>query len=140
MRHRRSLLSGSVRSARRRAVGSLLLLLAAAACSRSKKLDDMEPRPEPVTIHVINENFLDVTVAVVAGGVSRRLGMVTGNNTSEYSIPWSVANGSGVTLTAAPIGSNARYASPTINVGPGQVIEFKIGSVLRQSVISVHEP
>ena len=35
-------------------------------------------------MHVKNENFLDMNVAVVASGVSRRLGQVTGNSSARF--------------------------------------------------------
>jgi hypothetical protein len=139
MRLIRRLDRGSYRAARVFAAGSMLLALA--GCSRNKQLEsEMEPRPDPIPVLVKNENFLDVNVFVIAGGVTRRLGLVSGNSSSQFTIAWSIANAAGVTLTAQPIGSNGRASSGSLNVSPGQIIEFKIGSVLRQSVATVRDP
>src|SRR4051812_20701128 len=53
---------------------AMLLLIAAAACAR-KGVDqqDMEPRPDPIPLHVKNENYLDMNVYVLVNGVQRRL-------------------------------------------------------------------
>ena len=117
-----------------------LILFVAAACSRNKANDDFYPRAEPIPVHVRNENFLDVNVAVVSSGVSRRLGMVAGNSAADFKIDWNVANGQGIVLTATPIGGRGSVASGSLSVGPGQVVEFKVGSVLRQSTAIVHDP
>jgi len=122
-------------------IAATLLVAVFAACSHSNQPEsDADPRPEPIPVHVKNENFLDMNVAVVSGGASRRLGTVSGNSTGTFTIPWSAANGQGIYLTAIPIGGSGAARSATLNVSPGQVIEFKIGSVLRQSVAIVHDP
>jgi hypothetical protein len=116
------------------------LVVFLAACSRNKQNDDFYPRMEPIPIHVRNENFLDMNVAVVSNGVSRRLGMVAGNSTGDFKVDWAVANGQGIILTATPIGGRGQANSGALSVAPGQVVDFKIGSVLRQSTASVHDP
>jgi hypothetical protein len=126
-------------------VGAALfaVLLASAACARgsgAKSEETPEPRPDPIPVHVRNENFLDMNIAVVVSGQPRRLGTVAGNSTGNFTIAWSVANGQSIILTASPIGGRGSASSGQLNVGVGQVIDFKIASVLRQSVASVHEP
>jgi hypothetical protein len=126
-------------------VGAALfaVLLASAACARgsgAKSEETPEPRPDPIPVHVRNENFLDMNIAVVVSGQPRRLGTVAGNSTGNFTIAWSVANGQSIILTASPIGGRGSASSGQLNVGVGQVIDFKLASVLRQSVASVHEP
>ncbi|MEP6494039.1 MAG: hypothetical protein ABJF01_15255 [bacterium] len=117
------------------------LLIVVAACSHNNQPDtDFDPRPDPIPIRVTNENFLDMNVAVVAGGASRRLGPVNGNSTAQFKINWSVVNGQSIYLTATPIGGQGLARSAALNVSPGQMIDFKVGSVLRQSVAIVHDP
>jgi hypothetical protein len=131
------------RTVRRRIRGYAVAGLCAvlAACSRNKQPDtDFDPRPDPIPVHVKNENFLDMNIAVVANGTTRRLGMVSGNGSGDFAVNWSVANGSGLYLTAIPIGGSGSARSATLNVSPGQVIDFKVGSVLRQSIAIVHDP
>ena len=120
---------------------ALALLVVLAACSRNKKQsDDFYPRMEPIPVHVKNENFLDMNVAVVSNGVSRRLGLVSGNSSASFKVEWSVASAQGIILTATPIGGRGSAGSGSLIVAPGQVIDFRIGSVLRQSTASVHDP
>ena len=136
MQFRREPLS---RRVRRIAIATFVVL---ASCSHPKEDYDaeLEARPQPIPVHVKNENFADMTVAVVAGGVSRRLGQVTGNGSANFTISWSVANGATIALTAVPIGQNARFTSVGLSVGPGQMIDFRIAPVLRQSDVVVREP
>jgi hypothetical protein len=134
-RHRRVFASRLVRG------GILAIaLVVAASCSRNNQDTDPDPRFDPIPIHVRNENFLDMNVAVISGGVSRRLGLVTGNSTGDFTVPWSIGNGSGLVLTATPIGSRGSITLPAVNVGVGQMVDLKIASVIRQSVVVVREP
>jgi len=120
---------------------ALALFVILAACSRNKgHEDDFYARIDPIPIHVRNENFLDMNVAVVSNGVSRRLGLVAGNSAADFKVDWAVANGQGIALTATPIGGRGVAGSGSLSVSPGQVVEFKIGSVLRQSTAMVHDP
>jgi hypothetical protein len=120
---------------------ALALIVVLAGCTRGKGHDDdFYPRMEPIPIHVRNENFLDMNVAVISNGVSRRLGQVAGNSAGDFKVDWAVANGQGIILTATPIGGRGSANSGSLNVAPGQVVEFKIGSVLRQSTAMVHDP
>jgi len=49
-------------------------------------------------------------------------------------------NGQSISLTATPIGGRGSAGSGALNVSPGQMIDFKIGSVLRQSTATVRQP
>lgn len=97
-------------------------------------------RPEPIPVHVRNENFLDMNVYVIVSGVARRLGLVTGNSAGDFKISWSLANGQSIVLRAVPIGGNGSVTSQALSVGEGQEIEFKIASTMRQSTAIVREP
>lgn len=120
---------------------ALISFAAVAGCSRAHAdTGEEEARPDPIAIHVRNENFLDMNVSVVANGVSRRLGTVTGNSSGDFKIAWSVANGMPITLTATPIGGRGIATSGALSVGVGQMIDFKIAATLRQSVGIVREP
>jgi hypothetical protein len=120
---------------------AFVIVLAVSACFRNKhEDDDFYPRMEPIPIHVKNENFLDMNVSVVSSGMSRRLGMVPGNSAGDFKVDWAAANGQGITLVAIPIGGRGTANTGLLNVSPGQVVEFKIGSVLRQSTVMVHDP
>ncbi|HWH52363.1 MAG TPA: hypothetical protein VN651_12530 [Gemmatimonadaceae bacterium] len=106
--------------------------LAAALVAGCSHQTNPAPRRPPVPVHVINENFLDMNVSAVVGGVSRRLGDVTGNSTRDFEL--ASPYGEPVSLTAVPIGGRGSYVSGALNVGYGQVIVLHIASSLRQSI------
>jgi len=132
--------SATPRASLRRFRAAAMLCVALAACSRNKGQEDFYPRAEPIPVHVQNENFLDMNVFVVSSGVSRRLGLVTGNSAADFKIAWSIINGQSIALTATPIGGRGSAGSGSLSVAPGQMIDFKIGSVLRQSTATVRQP
>lgn len=116
------------------------LAVISAACSHNPQPDIDDGSRDPIVVHVKNENFLDMNVFAVASGATRRLGTVTGNGSGEFNVPWSFGSASGLVLVAQPIGSRGSASSPSLSVSPGQVIEFKVGSTLRQTTATVHDP
>jgi len=129
------------RTTRARAVALSLLFLAASACVRHPQGDEEEPvKGPPVLVHVRNENFLDMNIFVIVSGVSRRLGTVSGNSTGDFSIDWGLTIGQSITLQAIPIGGRGSASSGALSIGLGQMIDFTVAPVLRQSTVSVHEP
>lgn len=118
-------------------------LIALTACARNKADEadaELEPARDPIQVHVRNENFLDMNVAVVSSGVARRLGQVSGNGAADFSFGYNLANGQSIYMTATPIGGGGRFTSQALSVGSGQLIEMRIGSTLRQSSAIVREP
>jgi hypothetical protein len=130
----------SSRPARAVCRAAMLMILFAACSHNNQPETDDNPRPDPIPVHVKNENFLDMNVSVVAGGANRRLGTVSGNGSGDFTIPWNAANGQGIYFLAVPIGGSGAAPSATLNVSPGQVIDFRIETVLRQSVAIAHDP
>jgi hypothetical protein len=114
-------------------------LVVATACARGKP-DQLEPLRDPITVHVRNENFLDMNISVLANSTTRRLGQVTGNSSASFKIPWSVANGQQIVLVAVPIGGRGAFRSGGLSVGDEQMVEMRIGPTLAQSSAVVREP
>jgi len=117
-----------------------VVLLAGMACFRGKPGDTAEPRPDPILVHVKNENFLDMNIAVVVSGVSRRLGQVSGNSAADFRIDYMLTVGQSIVITGTPIGGVGIATSGPLNVGEGQMIEFEIGATLRQSTATIRSP
>jgi hypothetical protein len=119
---------------------ALLFVLATVGCARHPQTGpDLDFRPEPIPVHVKNENFLDMNIAVVVSGVSRRLGNVVGNGSGDFKIDGNLALGQTIYLTATPIGGRGQAVSGGLSVGPGQMIEFTVASTLRQSTATVRD-
>lgn len=131
---------GAVRLTRRFVVYAMLAGTALTGACRAKPGDEAEPELNPIEVHVKNENFLDMNVYSVVGGVSRRLGTVTGNGSGDYTIRWSSTGGQPVAVTAVPIGGSGSASTGQLNVSPGQIIEFRVAALLRQSSVSIHAP
>lgn len=117
-----------------------LAALLSVSCTHRNPNEQPLPQVPPIAVHVKNENYLDMNVALVVTGVSHRLGTVTGNSSSDFHIAWNVVESEPFTLVATPIGGTNRYVSPSLSVGEGQVVEMRIGSSLRQTSVVVHEP
>ena len=121
----------------------VLALVALGACSHNqpaRRTRSRRSQHEPIRVHVRNENFLDMNVAVVASGVSRRLGQVSGNGVGDFTINCNVANGQSISVTATPIGGSGRYTSPSLSVRRRPDDRVRIASMLRQSSAVVREP
>jgi hypothetical protein len=95
------------------------------------------PHVEPIPLKVRNDNFSDMTVAVVIQGITRRLGTVSGNSVATFAITRSMYVTSDINIVATAIGGSGRASSGTISVSEGQEVEFHIAPVLRQSSVVV---
>lgn len=104
-----------------------LLLLLACATGRS---DDDAPAPAsgPATLEVQNQNFLDMTVYVVNGGLRQRIGVARGNATTSLTIPDRLVRGgaSPLRFLCDPIGGQGLPVTEEIMVEPGDVVELVI--------------
>ena len=120
-----------------------MFLAPAAGCVRHPQTEDDQQasvKADPIHIHVRNENFLDMNVYVIVNGVSRRLGTVTGNGAGDFTVDWGITIGQSISIQAVPIGGRGSANSGQLSIGLGQVIDFTVAPVLRQSTVSVHEP
>lgn len=81
-----------------------------------------------------------MNIAVVISGVSRRLGQVTGNSSADFKVDYLMTVGQSIAILATPIGGVGAATSGPLSVGEGQLVEFVIGSTLRQSSATVRNP
>lgn len=122
--------------------GAVVVVVAAlASCSRQPPPDLPDPdSPEgDVAFQIENRRSDDVVVELIRDGQRQRLGLVTAQNRSTYTLRWrQVANASRVVLSIHPIGSNSRYITESLLLRPGSEVELTVNQVLRQSVLSVY--
>ncbi|MDQ6827730.1 MAG: hypothetical protein M3081_02560 [Gemmatimonadota bacterium] len=121
----------------------LLGALATAGCVSNPTVASTAPGDvapaAAATLHVDNLNFADVDVFVVQdGGVERRIGMVNGNKSADFTLDPAMLNSGQLRLIANPIGANGRANSGPVVVHPGQTVTFTIQPDLRTSSVSVH--
>jgi hypothetical protein len=116
------------------AVGSLLS--AGGACSRANQAAGEISPANMITVVVKNENFLDMDVYAVSQGLATRLGTVTGNGTRTFLSDASMA-AQDFRIVATPIGGNGRASTGALVVSPGQTVDFRIGSTMRNSSVFI---
>ncbi len=121
----------------------LLLTLMVTACGRHHTAPGAAPRtartdPVEVVLTVTNHHFVDITVYVEHDGQRTRVGIVTAATTQQFLLPMRVL---GVAhqfrLYGEAIGSPETVRTETLNIQPGQAIEWTLESNLRRSSVAV---
>ncbi|HSQ33005.1 MAG TPA: hypothetical protein VLN49_24295 [Gemmatimonadaceae bacterium] len=107
-----------------------------AACSRANEAAGEVAPARAIGLRVRNDNFLDMDVYAVSDALATRLGTVTGNSARNFVLDPSLAT-QDLRIVATPIGGNGRASTGLVTVAPGQIIEFTIGSVLRNSTVTI---
>lgn len=118
-----------------------LLILAVSACTSSRTarfILGSGPRNRPIRVEVINDNFLDMTVYAVGGGVDIRLGDVTGKSKASFTLnPDRISAAHGLRLRADPLGSRNVFVSEEVAVSAGATVVLNISPDLRMSFITL---
>ena len=113
-----------------RLVGTALaaaLALAPAACASNRAAGGPGVVQERTTLVVDNQNFLDFTIYLIAGGQRIRLGLATGNTKTRMTIPAQFVFGAtSLQFQADPIGGRRAPVSQAITVSPGDEVELTI--------------
>src|ERR1043166_8853214 len=100
------------------------LLTSGSACSRNNELGgDISPS-EAITLQVRNNNFLDMDVYAVSQGLATRVGTVTGNSARTFVLSSSLSSATDFRIVATPLRGNGRASTGSVNVAPGQTLEF----------------
>ncbi|HXT18247.1 MAG TPA: hypothetical protein VN706_21630 [Gemmatimonadaceae bacterium] len=106
-------------------------------CARPNELADGDLDPTaPIAVKVQNQNFNDVDVFAVSGGMARRLRTVTGVSSGMFSLDASYAARS-LYIVASPIGGFGRASSGQLNVSAGDTVEFRVGPKLANSGVLI---
>jgi len=108
-----------------------------AACTHTPQASGDVAPATAIGLRVRNDNFLDMDVYAISAGLATRLGTVTGNSRHNFVLDASMADGQDFRIVATPIGGNGRATTGTLAVSPGQLIDFTIGSTLRNSSVII---
>jgi hypothetical protein len=113
-----------------------VLVLAAAlmtpvACHNGAQPQTGDDDPQQVaqtTLEVTNQWFADMDIYVVQTGQRIRLGLATGNSTTDFVIPSAIVNSAAIRLRfiASPIGGTHSPVSDEITVSPGDNLQLTI--------------
>jgi len=124
----------------KRKLSQMLLLASVAAvgaCAHPNELANGDiDQSAPIGVRVENQNFNDVDVYAVSGGMARRLGWVTGNTAGTFSLEPSYAF-QPISIVARPIGGFGLASSGQLNVSAGDTIELRVGSRLSQTSVMI---
>ena len=120
----------------------IAIALILAACAAPPKTAGDEPSPglqnAEITVIVTNQHWLDINVYLVRGTHLERLGTAGSQASKVFSISWSRVAGSTIRLAADPIGERTSVSTETLAIRPSSVVEWTIGSGLRQSSVSIY--
>jgi hypothetical protein len=115
---------------------ALAAVLPVSACSHAYEASGDVAPSNIITLRVTNDNFLDMDVYAVAEGLATRVGTVSGAGSRTFVLNASLA-AQDFRVVATPIGGNGRASSGTLSVAPGQMVDFRIGSTLRNSSVII---
>jgi hypothetical protein len=115
---------------------TLAILLAGAACSALRH-NPPEDETDVITIRIVNNNLLNVTVFNVASGHRDRLGEVTSAASSTFRMHLRRLPANEIQLMADPIGSPRPVTSELVRVSPGDEVEWVLESNLGRSHIAI---
>ena len=115
---------------------ALALLLASAACSALRH-NPPEDETDVITIRIVNNNLLNVTVFNVASGHRDRLGEVTSAASSSFRMHLRRLPTNEIQLMADPIGSTRPVTSEVVRVRAGDEVEWVLESQLSRSHIAI---
>ena len=125
---------------RDRVVTVVLVLALVSGCAAVRGGDEDGPSPEEdqVTIEVVNQNWQDMHVYVLASGQRRSLGMVTSQNSEVFELPrGALAADRDIVFIADPVGSVVAFVSDPVLVQPGDQVRWTIQNRLRHSSVFV---
>ena len=111
-----------------------------AASSQAEAGGEVTPSSGAISLVVDNSNFYDVDVYAVQSGVARRVGTVTGNNTTTFPLNQTFFPTGELSLIATPIGGFGRANSGRLTVYPGDEVRFYVAPQIEQSNAIVRPP
>ena len=85
-----------------------------------------------IRIEVLNLNFNDATLWAIGDGTRRKLGVVSGKNDEDFTIPWRL---SGPLAIQIDILAGVRCITQEMMTDPGDIIELQIPADFRRSEI-----
>lgn len=116
----------------------LMLMVTTASCSHGRKSESSALTSGPVSVKVENHNWVNVVVYVIHGGQRTRLGMATGNKTTDLTIPyWVVGHAATIQLQGDAVGSSDRVITDAVTVRPWMKLDWTLETDLSRSALSI---
>lgn len=113
------------------------------ACARNAGPDGVDTAladpNAPIALEVENHGWADAAIYLLSGGLTRRVGLVTGSSTQSFTVPARYIGAMGeIRLQAHPIGSNGVHTTDLMTVQPGQIVRFTVENHLANSSYGVY--
>ena len=99
------------------------LLLTGSACARR---NTEAPLVQNVRIHVVNRYELSMEIYATASGINHRLGLVSPNISRDFFLPQAMIGTGPIGFYAQPSGTAQTVSGGTVNVSPGDIVDFEI--------------
>jgi hypothetical protein len=117
------------------------LMIGVIGCSRAMQsagpAGDVASVDDAVRLRVTNNNFADMDVFVIQGGMQMRLGFVPGESAVSFALPHAVRSGAPVRIVAVPIGGQGFASSDPLTIFGGETVTFTIQPELALSFAMV---
>lgn len=114
-----------------------------AGCARNPEPDGVDTAVtdpnEPIEVQVENHGWTDAAIYLLSGGLTRRVGLVTGSSSQSFTVPAGYIGTMGeIRLQAHPIGSNGSLTTDLMTVRPGQIVRLTVENHLPNSSYGVY--
>ncbi|HEY8766104.1 MAG TPA: hypothetical protein VIP09_02385 [Dehalococcoidia bacterium] len=93
-----------------------------------------------ISIHVVNRNWIDVTVYIShSGGIRSRLGLAVASTTTDFIVPLRILGaGREYRLLGDPLGLSIVISTETLVGQPGDEVTWQLEPSFAQSTVVVH--
>jgi hypothetical protein len=109
----------------------LIVLTSLPSCMLFRKRSNVQSN-EPVTLHVVNNNWNDIVIYALVDGTRTRLGDAGASRTTMLRLPSTLIAASGMLqLILDPLGSRSTFRTGAIMVNGGQRVRLLIENELR---------
>lgn len=118
----------------RRASVLLASLLLVASCGRRTNTGDVTPHSAPANLFVTNHYSEAMEVTAVTAGINHRLGVVSPEVERHFVLPAALlAAGGQIEFQATPSGTGPTARTGSLQIAPGDIVDFIITAQLFNS-------
>ena len=118
----------------RRASFLLASLLLVASCGRRTGTGDVTPHSAPANVFVTNHYAEAMEVTALSAGINHRLGLVSPEVERHFVLPSALlAAGGQIEFIATPAGNGPVARSGSVQVAPGDIVDFVISAQIFNS-------
>ena len=119
---------------KRGVLGLVAAALLLGGCAHGMSRGGSEAGDPETVLQVTNNNWSDMAIYLVRGGMRQRLGTAGSLTTSKFRLPSHIfASPDPLRLVADPIGGAAAHVSQPLLLSPGQTVEWRLENNLHLS-------